>query len=362
MTKKVLLVVFLTLVCSSCYIRTGLSTVAGYGTDVNWEIETYPVESGIGDGYGPNKMLVYSDTCGLLAAFNGDETSFYVTSNCGKNWKRRGSVGNLLCRSIAKSKDRFYGCFLSTDPNNGGVIMMSNDVGKTWETILDNRNGIFRFDVQDDGTLVALLTLDEGYAILCSVDGGQNWMTSPSSVTRSIVTFGQLSFLSDGVIYSSKDKVVVMNPASFVTDTIHSSKGLMSDVVSGEDVIGIWEGHRANYYRLIGKHAGLVSSIWDIRRPFRNYIPAEIYQYGDVVYTKIIPLTYKARTSLLMSVDRARTWSVINVESDFEKELDAVEPSASDWPMAGYKDKMLSYCVGYKDGKRQDFIKIIRPK
>ena len=233
MTKKVLLVVFLTLVCSSCYIRTGWSTVAGYGTDVNWEIETYPVESGIGDGYGPNKMLVYSDTCGLLAAFNGDETSFYVTSNCGKNWKKRGSVGNLLCRSIAKSKDRFYGCFLSTDPNNGGVIMMSNDVGKTWETILDNRNGIFRFDVQDDGTLVALLTLDEGYAILCSVDGGQNWMTSPSSVTRSIVTFGQLSFLGDGVIYSSKDKVVVMNPASFVTDTIHSSKGLMSDVVSG---------------------------------------------------------------------------------------------------------------------------------
>ena len=52
MAKKVLLVVFLTLVCSSCYIRTGWSTVAGYGTDVNWEIETYPVESGIGDGYG----------------------------------------------------------------------------------------------------------------------------------------------------------------------------------------------------------------------------------------------------------------------------------------------------------------------
>ena len=111
MAKKVLLVVFLTLVCSSCYIRTGWSTVAGYGTDVNWEIETYPVESGIGDGYGPNKMLVYSDTCGLLAAFNGDETSFYVTSNCGKNWKKRGSVGNLLCRSIAKSKDRFYSEF-----------------------------------------------------------------------------------------------------------------------------------------------------------------------------------------------------------------------------------------------------------
>ena len=36
--------------------------------------------------------------------------------------------------------------------------------------------------------------------------------------------------------------------------------------------------------------------------------------------------------------------------------------SASALGVAGYKDKMLSYCVGYKDGKRQDFIKIIRPK
>ena len=362
MMKVVLLMISLTLACSSCYIRTGCSAVAGFDTDVNWNIEAYPVEIGIGEEYGPNKMLAYSDTCGLLSAFNGDETSFYLTSDCGKIWTKRGSVDNLLCRSIAKSGDRFYGCFLNTNPNDGGVIMLSDDLGKTWETILDNKNGIFRFNVQDDGTLVALLTLDEGYAILCSVDGGQNWMPFPSSVTRDIVTFGQLSFLRDGMIYSSKGKAIVINPVSFVTDTILSSRRLMSGVVSGEDVIGVWEGHRANYYRLNGKHADLVSSIWDIRRPFRNHIPAEIYQYGDVVYTKITPLTYKTKTSLLMSVDRARTWCEINVVSDFEKELDEVEPSASDWPMAGYKDRMVSYCVGYKDGKRQDFIKVIRPK
>lgn len=30
--------------------------------------------------------------------------------------------------------------------------------------------------------------------------------------------------------------------------------------------------------------------------------------------------------------------------------------------MAVYKDQMVSYCVGYKNGKRQDFIKVIRPK
>ena len=67
--------VFLALACSSCCIRTGRSAVTGFGTGVNWEIEAYPVESGIGDEYGPNKMSVYSDTYGLLAAFNGDETS-----------------------------------------------------------------------------------------------------------------------------------------------------------------------------------------------------------------------------------------------------------------------------------------------
>ncbi len=362
MTKKVLSIIFLTLVCPSCYVRSGGSAATGFGTDDNWEIEAYPVESGIGDEYGPNKMLVYSDTYGLLAAFNGDETSFYLTSDCGKNWIKRGSVGNLLCRSIAKSKDRFYGCFISTDPNDGGVIMLSDDVGKTWKTILDNKNGIFRFDVLDDGTLVALLTLDEGYAILSSVDGGQNWMPSPSSVTRDIVTFGQLSFLSDGMIYSSKDKVVVMDPASFVTDTIYSSKGSMSGVVAGEDVFGIWEGHKAKYYSLKGKHATRLSSIWNIRKPFRNYIPSEIYQYGDVVYTKVIPLTYKSKASLFISIDRARTWTKINFRSDYENKLDKVEPFVDDWPMAGYKDRMVSYCVGYKDGKRQDFIKVIRPE
>ncbi len=362
MMKNVLLMVFLTLVCSSCHIRTGWSPVTGFNTDVNLEVEAYPVESGIGDEYGPNKMFVYSDTCGLLAAFNGDVTSFYLTSDCGKTWTERGSVDNLLCRSIAKSGNLFYGCFLSTNPNDGGVIMLSDDVGKTWESVLNNKNGIFRFDVQDDGTLVALLTLDEGYIILYSVDGGQNWMPFPPSVTKDIVTFSQLSFFRDGMIYSSKGKVIVINPVSFVADTIHSSKGLMSDVVSGENVIGIWEGHRANYYRLEGKHADHVSSIWDIRRPFRNYIPAEIYQYGDVVYTKIIPLTYKSKALLFLSVDRAGTWTEINLESDYEKTLDKVEPFVNDWPMAGYKDRMVSYCVGYKDGRRQDFIKVIKPK
>ena len=63
-----------------------------------------------------------------------------------------------------------------------------------------------------------------------------------------------------------------------------------------------------------------------------------------------------------MSVDRARTWCKINAVSDFEKELDEVEPLSGDWPMAGYKDRMVSYCVGCKDGKRQDFIKVIKPK
>ncbi len=354
--------VFLTTACSSCYNRIGQGGLAGFGADVNWEIEAYPVENGIGEEYGPNKMLVYSDTCGLLAAFNGDETSFYLTSDCGLTWMKMGSVDNLLCRFIAKYGELFYGCFISTDSNDGGVIMVSDDVGRTWETILDNKNGIFRFDVQDDGTLVALLTLYEGYSILCSVDGGQKWKPSPSSVTRSIVTFGQLSFLSEGMIYSSKDKVIVMNPVSFATDTIYSGKGLMSGVVAGEDVIGLWEGHRANYYRLKGKHADPVSSIWNIRKPFRNYIPAEIYQYGDVVYTKVIPLTYKSKASLFISMDRARTWTEINLDNDYEKKLEKVEPSSNDWPMAGYKDRMVSYCVGYKDGKRQDFIKVIRPE
>lgn len=105
---------------------------------------------------------------------------------------------------------------------------------------------------------------------------------------------------------------------------------------------------------------GIFKFLFWTLRPFRNYIPSEIYQYGDVVYTKVIPLTYKSKASFFISIDRARSWTKINFRSDFENKLDKVEPFVDDWPMVGYKDRMVSYCVGYKDGKRQDLIKVIR--
>ena len=58
--------------------------------------------------------------------------------------------------------------------------------------------------------------------------------------------------------------------------------------------------------------------------------------------------------------------SVLNANAQkikVDSQLDSVwTPEGNAWFMAGYKDQMVSYCVGYKNGKRQDFIKVIRPK
>ena len=58
--------------------------------------------------------------------------------------------------------------------------------------------------------------------------------------------------------------------------------------------------------------------------------------------------------------------SVLNANAQkikVDSQLDSVwTPEGNAWFMAGYKDQMVSYCVGYKNGKRQDFVKVIRPK
>ena len=68
-------------------------------------------------------------------------------------------------------------------------------------------------------------------------------------------------------------------------------------------------------------------------------------------------------SKMFASTDRARTWTRVSTKSEIDNQLDSVwTPEGNAWFMAWYKDRMVSYCVGYKDGKRQDFIKVIRPK
>ena len=58
--------------------------------------------------------------------------------------------------------------------------------------------------------------------------------------------------------------------------------------------------------------------------------------------------------------------SVLNANAQkikVDSQLDSVwTPEGNAWFMTGYKYQMVSYSVGYKNGKRQDFIKVIRPK
>jgi len=78
-----------------------------------------------------------------------------------------------------------------------------------------------------------------------------------------------------------------------------------------------------------------------------------------LIFLKIVGRILAFYTQKLLS-------SVLNADAQkikVDSQLDSVwTPEGDAWFMAGYKDQMVSYCVGYKNGKRQDFIKVIRPK
>ncbi len=78
-----------------------------------------------------------------------------------------------------------------------------------------------------------------------------------------------------------------------------------------------------------------------------------------LIFLKIVGRILAFYTQKLLS-------SVLNANAQkikVDSQLDSVwTPEGDAWFMAGYKDQMVSYCVGYKNGKRQDFIKVIRPK
>ena len=133
-------------------------------------------------------------------------------------------------------------------------------------------------------------------------------------------------------------------------------------IASEEDILGIWNGKRADYFRIEGDSAVFMSRI-KFKGALTDHIPDRIYQHGNIIYTSVLVPGREPDVRMFISTDHARSWTQVDTKCSMDKEYDRVwTPVGDAWFMAGYDDFMVSYCVGEKDGQRQDFIKIIRPK
>lgn len=367
MSKSILLL-FLTMpLFVSCNIRISEKPKTENTAVIEMDMNTYLVDLGIDDDYYPTELLIDSDMDGVLAAYDGKGTAFFVTSDGGKTWEKRGVIKDVMCKFIQKSEGVIYCHFFNINNLDEECVLSSKDNGKTWNTVLKSEHMIYRFNALKGGILVALVidpeTIDtifeQEYYLITTVNHGKDWKDLRPYMVNNLKST-ELCFIDNSVIYTSwakENNVIKFNLITFQSDTIYRSKELMSGLLGGEDVIGIWEGHRANFYRVTKDSTIFMSSIWNPKARLRNYIPHEVYQFEDVVYTYIIELTYNGKHQNYISTDRAKTWSKINFDTTMDEEY-ATRSSAK----TGYKDKIIFYCVGEKDGKRQDFIKVIKPK
>lgn len=370
---KNLVLVFLVLACSSCYIRIGERKAP---TQDNLILDAYSVDNGIGDRYIPCEMAICSDDMWVLSVWNMTDScnTFFLSVDNGVNWEMLSSLDKKwTCENVLVDNDIIYCSALNQDrigktTVNAGKIFRSIDYGESWEELFVFDAYVEHMMVVDSSLAVQLCSVTEvdgkdvydvEHTIQISNDLGKTWR---------VYTFGNLyvsSFSSDKItvaVGGRRESILEIIPERQIIDTISSDSKMITNVVRGDDIVGLTNGGSADYFRIIDGVANFYSRI-QYGGPFVNHTPVQIYQYDSIVFTKVLVPGLNSTSKMFASTDRARTWTQVSAKSEIDNQLDSVwTPEGNAWFMAGYKDRMVSYCVGYKDGMRQDFIKVIRPK
>lgn len=370
---KNLVLVFLVLACSSCYIRIGERKAP---TQDNLILDAYSVDNGIGDRYIPCEMAICSDDMWVLSVWNMTDScnTFFLSVDNGVNWEMLSSLDKKwTCENVLVDNDIIYCSALNQDrigktTVNAGKIFRSIDCGESWEELFVFDAYVEHMMVVDSSLAVQLCSVTEvdgkdvydvEHTIQISNDLGKTWRG---------YTFGNFyvsSFSSDKItvaVGGRRESILEIIPERQIIDTISSDSKMITNVVRGDDIVGLTNGGSADYFRIIDGVANFYSRI-QYGGPFVNHTPVRIYQYDSIVFTKVLVPGLNSTSKMFASTDRARTWTRVSTKSEIDNQLDSVwTPEGNAWFMAGYKDRMVSYCVGYKDGKRQDFIKVIRPK
>ena len=308
----------------------------------------------------------------VLVAWDLDEprNTFFFTSDRGRNWVYCSELDvNFVCEEILADNDVLY-CSVR-DYNrvlSSSKILQSKDYGLNWTDLFAFDGNVEHLMVVDSTIAFQLCTekKEEGkdsseinYTIHISNDMGIGWRILEPEVPFTSAFSGGEIMVGE---YGNRNIVLEISPERQAVDTIHSDFYSMVQIIKGDDVIGVWNGGKADYFRVVGDSLAFLSRI-KFESRLSDYIPEEIYQDDDVVYTSVLRPGYHPKYKMFASTDRARTWTRVSTKSEIDNQLDSVwTPEGNAWFMAGYKDRMVSYCVGYKDGKRQDFIKVIRPK
>ncbi len=349
-------------------LASGACYVKHTGTPAGYEIIEYPVENGIGTEFYPSEIIICDDTTWVLSARKKDEfrTGLFVTYDSGKNWVKKGDSnrGIIYENLIYDNKVLFCSSFLVSE-NKSDRIMESEDLGETWNELFSFNDEIEKFIVSNGNIFVQLYSnyREKGsefvHSIIYSKDNCKSWIdiikdeSFTSSFSKNIVL---------DVNRKSDYLIVNINAQTQEIDTIRNPCKSPMLAVAGEDIIGIWNDRRADYLKIEKDTAILMSRIkYDMI--WTSHVPTEIYQYGDVIYTSVLVPSVESNIKMFISTDRARSWTLVDTKGSMDNEYDRVwTPVGDAWFMAGYDDFMVSYCVGEKDGKRQDFIKVIKPK
>ena len=245
--------------------------------------------------------------------------------------------------------------------------MSSTDFGSTWKDHLLLNDEVQQLLVADQTIAVQLLsvskrdgkkTYDIGYSIVFT--HGDDKIHCLHSLDNAF----SYSFSQDkiAVDVNNGDYILIINPATEKIDSVRNNFKTAYKFIYGEDILGVWNGKLADYFRIVGDSAHFVSRI-KFQGPFSDHIPDKLYQHGDVVYTSVLVPGMKPEVRMFISTDHAKSWTRVYTKGPMDKECDSVwTPVGANRFMAGYDDFVVSYCVGEKDGQRQDFIKIIKPK
>lgn len=338
------------------------------------ELEACFAETSLEGDYCPSRMLILHDVYVIAAwSINEQATAFFVSSDGGLNWGKTAIFKYWMCETLKNEEDLIY-CGGYDTRQTGvtvkcGKVFCSKDFGATW-----NDYGVFDGvveDVQMYGPSVMVVqmysvnknedtgTLKSKGVRLITNDGGETWTTLDETNGCNEIVLSERDVLA--VFWNGTGTVVRINPKERMADTVRNMP-VVTQLIQGEDVIGGWNRKCADYFRLSGDSALFVSRI-RYKNAMADHIPERIYQYGDVVYTMVLTPGANETARMFVSVDRARTWSHVRTETPIDAQFDTVyTPTGNAWFMAGYKDRMVSYCVGYKGGRRQDFIKVVKPK
>lgn len=338
------------------------------------EVDAYYVENPLEGDYRPSRMLMFPDVSVVAAwSVNEQATAFFVSPDGGLNWTRTAIFKNWMCEVLKNEGDLIYCGGYDTRREGAtvecGKVLCSNDFGVTWndyavfDGVVENAQMygpsamvVQMYSVTKDEETDALKS--KGVRLITN-DDGKTWTSLEGTDGCNEVSLSGSDVLA--VYWKGAGAIVKVDPKEGTVDTVRNMP-VVTQLIQGEDIIGAWNHKCADYFRLSGDSASFVSRI-RYKNALVDHIPERIYQHGDVVYTMVLTPGFDEAARMFVSVDRAVTWHPLTTKTSIDTQFDTVyTPTGDAWFMAGYKDRMVSYCVGYKDGRRRDFIKVIRPQ